>query len=100
MIYLDTNIFVYSVINNKEPGEKCRKLIKELINKKVSPKEVAVIYRANREAFSMVEALEKEKISYVIESDEDLLSEKFVRKIIAILGIIHIIHTLHVVTLA
>ena len=32
MIYLDTNIFVYSVINNKEPGEKCRKLIKELIN--------------------------------------------------------------------
>ncbi len=63
--------------------------IKELVSKKIPPHEIAVIYRANKEAFPLAEALEKVGVKYVIESDEDLLSERYVRKFITILESIH-----------
>jgi DNA helicase-2/ATP-dependent DNA helicase PcrA len=58
--------------------------IKELLSKKINPEEIAVLYRSNRESFAVSLALEREGISYIIESDEDLLSEKFVRKLVII----------------
>jgi len=60
------------------------KKIKDLIASGSAPEEIAVIYRSNKEAFAMADALSKEEVGYTIESDEDLLSEKFVRKFIAI----------------
>ncbi|MFZ2621261.1 MAG: ATP-dependent DNA helicase [Minisyncoccia bacterium] len=60
-------------------------IIKNLIEKqKVSPEEIAILYRGNRESFSMSEALEREDVAHVIESDEDLLAEKFVRKLLIV----------------
>ena len=60
--------------------------IKDLIEKdEVLPTEIAVIYRSNREAFPVAEAMEKAGVTYSIESDEDLLGERFVRKLLAIL---------------
>ena len=35
MIYLDTNIFVYAAINNGKLGEKCRKLLFEIVEHKI-----------------------------------------------------------------
>ena len=58
--------------------------IKKLVNEKIEPNQIAVLYRSNREAFAMAEALERVGVTYGIESDEDLLSERFVRKILAI----------------
>ncbi|HEY0220702.1 MAG TPA: ATP-dependent DNA helicase, partial [Candidatus Paceibacterota bacterium] len=63
--------------------------IKELLSKKVPPKEIAVIYRSNREAFPISEALERLSVPYTIESDEDLLNEKFVKKILTVLEAIY-----------
>ena len=60
--------------------------IKNLIEKeKVLPEEISVIYRSNKEVFALADILDKEKVKYVIESDEDLLGELFVRKILVIL---------------
>src|SRR3989344_2064300 len=59
--------------------------IKELLKKNVSPKEITILYRSNKEAFPLAEVLEKSGIIYSIESDENLLGERFVRKILAIL---------------
>lgn len=55
----------------------------------VSPREIAVLYRSNREAFVVAEALERAKVSYTIESDEDLLSERFVRKLLAVFDAVY-----------
>lgn len=34
MIYLDTNIFIYAILDETEIGNKCRKIIKNQINEK------------------------------------------------------------------
>ena len=60
------------------------KKAKELIASGVTPEEIAIIYRSNNEAFAIADMLSKESVGYAIESDEDLLSEKFVRKFVAI----------------
>lgn len=60
--------------------------IKDLTsNSKIQLQEIAVIYRSNRDAFPIAEALEKNKIKYSIESDEDLFSDKYVQKFIKLL---------------
>ncbi|MEK7117761.1 MAG: ATP-dependent DNA helicase [Patescibacteria group bacterium] len=60
--------------------------IKALIqNNKIKTEEIAVIYRTNREAFEIAEALQKNGVKYIIESDETLLNDKFVRMFLAIL---------------
>lgn len=47
--------------------------------------DTAVIYRTNKDAFAMSLVLKKLGIKHVIESDEDLMSEKYVVKLVAIL---------------
>lgn len=47
--------------------------------------DTAVIYRTNKGAFAMSLALKKIGVRHVIESDEDLMSEKFVKKLTAIM---------------
>lgn len=59
--------------------------IKKIIAHGEKPEEIAVIYRTNREAFPMSLALDKAGVPYVIQSDEDLLSETFVRRLLAML---------------
>lgn len=62
--------------------------VKKLIESGVTPKEIAVIYRANKEAFPLVFALAKMGIDYSIESDEYLFGEPNVRKFITLLNTI------------
>lgn len=50
---------------------------------------VAIIYRSNREAFPIAHALSKAGVAHSIESDEDLLGDKFVKKFIVILEAVH-----------
>ena len=48
-------------------------------------KDIAIIYRTNRNAFTIANVLEKEGISYSIESDEDLFADKFVKRFVSLL---------------
>ncbi len=51
--------------------------------------ETAIIYRSNKEAFPVAFVLRKAGIAYSIESDEDLFSDQFVKKLVIILEAVH-----------
>jgi len=51
--------------------------------------EIAVLYRDNRDAFAIANVLQKSAIPFVIESDEDLLADIDVRKLILLLQAIN-----------
>jgi DNA helicase II / ATP-dependent DNA helicase PcrA len=65
------------------------KKVQELLKNGEKPSEITIIYRNNRDAFPIAAALEREKISYEIKSDEDLFSDKFVKKFILLLDAIY-----------
>ena len=65
------------------------KKIEELIKKGEKPNEIAIIYRNNRDAFPIAVALERKNIPHEIKSDEDLFSDKFVKKFILLLDAIY-----------
>ncbi len=56
--------------------------IKALIDHGTDPKEIAVLYRENREAFPIADALGKTGVPYSIESSENLLEDDDVKAII------------------
>jgi len=59
--------------------------IKEKIKIGVSPHEIVVLYRNNKDAFLYSEMLEKMKVPHQIESDVDILGDADIRKIIILL---------------
>lgn len=61
----------------------------ELIKKGTKPAEIALIYRNNKDAFPLAAALERRNIPYEIKSDQDLFSDKFVKKFIILLDAIY-----------
>jgi len=63
--------------------------IKLKIESGVPAEEIAILYRDNKDAFSIARMLEKFGLPYVIESDEDLFSDGDVRKIIILLRAIN-----------
>jgi DNA helicase-2/ATP-dependent DNA helicase PcrA len=76
----------------ENPEEEIAFLVSDIERRILSgtrPEEMAVIYRNNRDALPMAESLEKTKIPFVIESDQDLLNNPDIRKFIAILKVIN-----------
>lgn len=66
--------------------------IKELIKNStaaasapVQPEEIAVLYRDNKDAAPLARTLEKEKVPFNIESDQDVLGDHEIKKLIRIL---------------
>jgi len=59
--------------------------IKNLLKQKVSANQIAVLYRENRDVIPIVRTLEKAGIPFVIESDQDVLNDEDVRKLLIIL---------------
>ncbi|MCR4328385.1 MAG: ATP-dependent helicase [Patescibacteria group bacterium] len=59
--------------------------IKELIDEKEDPKDIAVIYRDNKDVIPLVRMLEREKVPFNIESDQDVLGDEEIKKLIRIL---------------
>jgi len=79
-----------------------RKDIEGLIANGVDPGEIAVLYRDNKDVLPIVRVFEKSNLPFLIESDQDILEDVDIRKLIAILRAIeHIIdstlfaHALH-----
>ncbi|HVO29034.1 MAG TPA: ATP-dependent DNA helicase [Candidatus Paceibacterota bacterium] len=59
--------------------------IKELIAAGEAPEEIAVLYRDNRDAAPLARMLEKESIPFTIESDQDVLGDPEIRKLVRLL---------------
>lgn len=59
--------------------------IKEKIEKGTEPKEIAVLYRDNRDVFPIAKMFEKFGVQFSIESDQDILGDQDVKKIIFLL---------------
>lgn len=59
--------------------------IQEKIKDGVTPSEIAILYRNNNDAFPVADMLTRFGISYVIESDQDILNDKYIKKFITIL---------------
>ncbi|HTY39766.1 MAG TPA: ATP-dependent DNA helicase [Candidatus Paceibacterota bacterium] len=59
--------------------------IKELIEGGLAAEETAVLYRDNKDAFPIARMLERVGVPYTIESDQDILEDEDVKKLIALL---------------
>ncbi len=59
--------------------------IKTKIEKGVKPHEIAVLYRDNRDAMPLARMFEKVGLSFAIESDQDVLSDNDIKKLILLL---------------
>jgi len=92
------------ISNSKEKGEKIliysfskpevenyflARDIKEKIAQGVKPEEIAILYRRNKDAFEIIEALDKLKINYSLESDENVLLDLDIQKLILLLEAIN-----------
>ncbi len=64
------------------------KEIKHNIAKGVRPRDIAVLYRVNRDAQGIVEALTAEAIPSVVDSEQNILADLWIRKFLAILAAI------------
>lgn len=63
--------------------------ISKKIDKGTEPHEIAVLYRDNRDVFPVAKMLEKFGVPFSIESDQDILGDVDVKKIIFLLRAIH-----------
>jgi DNA helicase II / ATP-dependent DNA helicase PcrA len=59
--------------------------IKEKIAAGTPPSDIAILYRDNKDAFGIAEMLEKFGVPFGIESDQDIMTDRDIRKLIAIL---------------
>ena len=62
-----------------------RKVKKE----KIFPGDIAVLYRDNKDAFPLADTLERAGISFTIESDQDILEDPDIAKIMVLLRAVH-----------
>ena len=58
--------------------------ISKKIKKGVPPDEIAILYRDNRDAIPVVRMFEKFGIPFVVQSDEDILEDPEIRKLVSI----------------
>jgi DNA helicase-2/ATP-dependent DNA helicase PcrA len=59
--------------------------IKELVAEKTAPEEIVVLYRDNRDAAPLARMLEKLRVPFNIESDQDVLGDLEIKKFVRIL---------------
>jgi len=58
--------------------------IEEKIKNGVNPRSIAVIYRENRDVFPILSAFERVTIPYVVRSDQNVLSDMHIRKLVTL----------------
>lgn len=81
----EKNIHFYSFKEDYSERYFIARDIEEKIKDGVTPSEIAVLYRNNSDAFPVADMLSRFGLPYVIESDQDLLSDKNIRKFLTIL---------------
>lgn len=78
-------IDVRPFLNANEENHFLAKEIKKLITNGQKPEEIAVLYRENRDVFAIARVLRKFDIPFAIESDQDILDDEDIRKLLTIL---------------
>lgn len=63
--------------------------IKNLISNNYKPEQIAVLYRENRDVFDIARILRKFDIPFSIESDQDILDDQDIKKLLIILRAIY-----------
>jgi len=63
--------------------------IKELVAGGEKPEEIAVLYRDNKDAFLIAEMLGRVGVPFTIESNQDILADSDVRKLVKLLRAVH-----------
>jgi len=101
--YLEEKVKVYELSKQEAEEYFLAKKISEKISNGVKPEDIAVIYRENRDAFSISAMLEKIGVTFSIESNQDLLDDSDVKKLVKILRAVNnfgdsgiFIETLHI----
>ncbi|MBI2577273.1 MAG: ATP-dependent helicase [Candidatus Wildermuthbacteria bacterium] len=82
---IEAKIRVYGLSNESEEMGFLANAIKEKISGGASAKEIAVLYRDNKDAEPVSFALKRAGLSFAIEADEEILADEDIEKIIDIL---------------
>lgn len=81
-------IDIYSFSNTDYENMFLVKDIEKKIKEGVDPEEIAILYRNNKDVFEIARFLEKTEIPFVIHSDQDLLNNMDIRKVINLLKVL------------
>lgn len=81
----EKNIHFYTLDNESAEKYFIAYSIGEKIKEGVKPSEIAVLYRNNGDAFPVADMLSRFGLPYVIESDQDILRDAYVRKFITMI---------------
>ena len=63
--------------------------IEEKISGGAVPEEIAVLYRDNKDALPLSRMLEKAKVPFIVESDQNLLLDPLIRKLLLLARVVH-----------
>lgn len=101
--HANEKIKIFELVKREIEDYFVAKSVSEKIASGVKPEEVAVIYRENRDAVEIASMLDKLGVPFTIESNQDLLEDSEVKKLIKILRAINnfgdnerFIETLHI----
>ncbi|MFY9457831.1 MAG: ATP-dependent helicase, partial [Candidatus Spechtbacterales bacterium] len=83
--YPEKKIRIYSFQNVAPENYFIARKIKRLVKNGADPKEIAVLYRDNRDAFPIRDILQKSGVPYRVESDEQLLENNDIKNLFLIL---------------
>jgi len=78
-------IFIKPFLNQDTEIYFIAKEIKSLIDGGVTPEQIAVLYRENRDVFPIARIFRKFDIPFAIESDQDILDDQDIKKLLVIL---------------
>jgi len=73
------NLGIFS--EKKHEYESIIKTIDKLLKKGTGPRDIAILFRDNKDAGGFIESIEKTNIPFIVETNENLLSDSVVRKI-------------------
>ncbi len=78
-----------TVVSCTSPLHEARYIAESIKRQSIPHEEQAVLYRDNKDAFLIASVFQKYGIPYVIESDEDLLHDPHIRKLVYLLRLAH-----------
>jgi len=83
--YKESLINLYILPTQEAEQHFLARSIKKLLKQKVSASQIAVLYRENRDVIPVSRILEKAGVPFAIESDQDVLNDEDIRKLLIIL---------------
>lgn len=83
------NIDIYAFSRPEVENYFLAEHLKSRIAAGVKPSDIAVLYRENKDAFPIADALEKSGVPFVIESDQNILTDNDIEKLLMVFEAVH-----------